>query len=374
MFAARTFCMPQRESLLDVIGVLLRQRQLWFSIVGAAAIISIIVALTLPVWYVAVTLCLAASPDQNNYSKIFTGEQVEMYGTGNDIERVIAAAESEETIRFLVDSFDLYTVYGIDSSSTRAVSDVREELHDHYSVERTRFSEIEISVEDQDPQRAAAMANAARERCGAVLQNLHLRAQQEMRSTFARAVQVKEQRLKSVADSIQMLSDNSGIIDVGVQQSELSGLVFSTEQRLIQDSVALITLSRQSLSGRLRDTLAVLRARIDANRSSRASLSAELKRFTGGRSMIQSLTAEYAIISDQLAYDRERTRQLQSLMEKPGPVIYPSSVARVPDRKARPVRWLIVVGTTLAAAIFAALGILVWDTYKQVPWSRYLEE
>ena len=367
-------CMSPRESLFDVIGVLLRRRRLWLTIVGAAALLSILVALLLPVWYVATTVFLAASPDQNNYSKLFTGEQVEMYGSGNDTERVLAAAESEETVRFLIDSFDLYSVYDIDRASPRSASDVREEFDDHYNIERTKFSEIAISVEDQDPQRAAALANAARARTSVVLQHMNYLAQEDVRNTFARAVVAKEQRLTELADSIQLLSNRSGIIDIPTQQESLSGLLFSTDQQLIQDSVTLLSLGRQNLSGRLRDTLPILRARIEANRSSRASLGEELRRFTGGRSRLQSLLVEYGIISDQIAYDRERTRQLQSLIDRPGPVIYVSAEARLPDRKARPVRWLIVVGSTLAAAIFAAVGILVWDTYKHVPWSRYLEE
>ena len=366
--------MPQRESLLDVIGVLLRRRRLWLGITAAAAVLSIIISLVIPVWYRASTIFLAASPDQNNYSKLFTGEQVEMFGSGNDIERVIAAAESEETIRFLIDSFDLLAVYGIDSTSSRAYSDVRDEFFDHYDVTRTKFSEIQISFEDQDAERAAAVANAARIRCGQVLQQMHLRGQESLRTTFLQAVNTKDQRLQELSDSLQQLSTSTGILDVGSQQETLSGLLFATEQRLTQDSVGLLAMSQQNLSGRLRDTLAVLRARIEANRSSRAGLARELARFTTGRSRIQSLTAEHAIISNQIAYDRERTRQLQSLIERQGPVLYLLNAARTPDRKVRPVRWLIVMGATLAAAIFAALGIIVWDSYKQVEWSRYLHE
>ena len=41
-------------------------------------------------------------------------------------------------------------------------------------------------------------------------------------------------------------------------------------------------------------------------------------------------------------------------------------------RKARPVRWLIVSGSTLAAFIFTCLGVVVADSYKEVEWQRYL--
>ncbi len=61
-------------------------------------------------------------------------------------------------------------------------------------------------------------------------------------------------------------------------------------------------------------------------------------------------------------------------MASPGPVIYVSNAARVPDRKSRPVRSLIVLGITLAAAILSAVGIILWDTYKAVDWKRYARD
>ena len=366
--------MPPRESLLDVIGALLRRRRLWLGIVGAAFVLSVVVALALPVWYVATTVFQAASPDQNNYSKLFTGEQVEFYGSGNDLERVIAAAESEATIGWLIDSFDLYSVYGIDRDDRRAGSEVRDELLDHYRVERTPYSEIELSVEDRDPARAAAMANAARERCASVLHGNRLAGQREMQRMFAASVTNKERRARELSDSLRFLADRSGILDVTAQREALAGIASQAERQLLTDSLTLATLRDQPLSPRLRDTLAVLRARIASTRGSRTTLQEELGRFTSSRDRIEAITAEQRILDQQAAYDRERTRQLQSLIDQPGPVIYLSTEARVPDRKARPVRWLIVVGSTLAAAIFAALGILVWDTYKDVPWSRYLRD
>ena len=57
-----------------------------------------------------------------------------------------------------------------------------------------------------------------------------------------------------------------------------------------------------------------------------------------------------------------------------GPVIHLLDIAFIPDRKSRPVRWLIVVGSTLAAFLFAALGIVLIDTYKDVEWKQYFTD
>ena len=365
--------MSQRESLVDVIGLLVRHRRRLLAVVGAAFAIAVVVALASPVYYSATTTFLAASADLNNPSKIFATDRVDLYGSGDDVERVIAAAESEETVRFLVDSFDLYTVYDVDTTATDASTRVREELDGLYEVRRTKYDEIEITVEDRDPRRAAAMANAARDRAAAVIQATSLMGQRDMDALFQRSVQTKQARLQDLSDSLARLNDRYGIIDPGVQGEGLAGLRDDTERAIAADSVVAAELRRRGVGGRLRDSLYLIEARLEAGRASRSTIAAQVSNFTRGGSRARTFITQYNILNDQLSYDLNRQQRVQTLMESPGPVIYLSNPARVPDRKSRPARTLIVLGITLAAFVFAALGIIVYDTYKDVDWRGYLK-
>ncbi len=366
--------MRQRESLIDVLGLLVRHRRLWLGITAAAFALSLVVAFVSPVYYTATTTFLAASADLNNASKLFAGQDVQLYGTGDDVERVIAAAESEETLGFLVDSFDLYDVYDIDPGDRYASTTVRDELLDHYSVRRTKYDEISISVEDRDPQRAAAMANASRVRAGAVIQNTALRGQQEMFNLYERAVSVKRDRLAEITDSLNSINARYGVLDAETQGRQFAGLNDYTSRQIMSDSIFVDEFTRRKVTGRLRDTLTVVQARLAAAKQTRQLIGSQLAQYSLGNSRARTLTSEYDILNDNLSYDRERMRRLESIMASPGPVIYVSNAARVPDRKSRPVRWLIVVGITLAAAIFSAIGILLWDTYKGIEWTKYTRD
>ncbi len=362
--------MRQRESLVDVLGLLVRHRKLWLGITAAAFVLSIVVAFVSPVYYSATTTFLAASPDLNNASKLFASLEVQQYGTGNDVERVLAAAESESTMGFLIDSFDLYEVYDIDRGHRYASTTVRDELLDHYTVRRTKYDEISISVEDRDPQRAATMANAARVRTGNVIQGTALRGQREMRSLYERAVADKAVRLGAIADSLKIINAQFGILDAVIQGQQFAGMRDLSSREITGDSIFVEEFTRRGVSGRLRDTLTVVQARLAAAKVTRDLIGSQLDQYTAGSSRARMLTSEYEVLNDQLSYDRERMRRLESIMASPGPVIYVSNAARVPDRKSRPVRWLIVAGITLAAAIFSALGILLWDTYRDVVWDQ----
>ena len=363
--------MQQEDSLIEVIGVLIRRRRTLLGVTGIAALLSIIISLILPVYYRASTTFLAASPDLVNPSKLFSGKEVEVYGSGNDIERLQGIAESEEVVGFLIDSFNLYEVYDIDPQSPRAYTDVREAFMGLYGVLRTRYDAVEISVEDKDPQRAAAMANAARNRTEAVIRATQQSGQREMRSTYEQALTRKLARQQSLADTLRVAGARYKIVDVAAQSESLSSALSSLEQSIVADSAALAQLKTMTLSAKLRDTLTVLNARLQGAKSARQQLLKDVETFAEGRSLIQSLNSEYAIVTDQIAYDQERVRQLETLLSAPGPVLYVSDYARIPDRKMRPVRWLIVVGGTVLAFVLTALFLIVQTTYGHIDWRGY---
>jgi len=366
--------MRQRENLLDVIGLLLKKRKLLLGITAAAAVLSILVALLLPVYYKASTTFLAASPDLTNPSKLFGDKEVSVYGTGNDIERLMGIATAEETLSFLIDSFKLMEVYEIDPESKRARNDVRDALSNLYGVKRTQYDAVEITIEDREPERSAQMANAARERVSAVVRGVTNEGQREMASMFKGSVIKKKDRLAEIQDSLKQLTILYGIVDVQSQRESLSGLLGSTERGLTSDSVKLSRLSKMGVSSKLRDSLKVMEARIEANRSTRVQLLDQLNKFASASGSVEALQTEFEIVSKQLAYDQEHLRQFETMGTTNGPVIHLLDRAYVPDRKSRPVRWLIVVGSTLAAFLFAALGILLFDTYKDVKWKQYFTD
>ena len=366
--------MRQRENLLDVIGLLIKRRKLLLGITAAAAVLSIIVALLLPVYYKASTTFLAASPDLTNPSKLFGGNEVSVYGTGNDIERLMGIATSEETVSFLIDSFNLMEVYNIDPESKRARNDVREAFSDLYGVMRTQYDAVEITVEDKEPIRAANMANAARDRVADVIRRVTGNGQNDMATMYTNSIKMKKGRLVEVQDSLRVLTNLYGIVDVQSQKESLSGLLGLTERNLTSDSVKYSRLKNQRLGSRLRDSLKVMEARIEAQRSMRDQVIEQLNTFAGASGTVEALQTELEIVSEQLAYDQERLRQFETMGTTNGPVIHLLDIAFVPDRKSRPVRWLIVVGSTLAAFLFAALGILLIDTYKDVEWKQYFTD
>ncbi len=363
--------MRQRENLLDVVGLLYRRRRFILALTGVACAISILVALLLPVYYKASTTFLAASPDLTNPSKLFGTGEVDVYGTGDDLERLLAVSRSEEVVGFLIDSFDLYEVYDIDPASTRARNDVREALDDVYAVERNRYDAISLEVEDEEPERAAAMANAARDRVSVVIRNVNGGGQRDLADMYRSNIATKEARLKIVGDSLRAAGLRYGIVDVTEQSAGFSVSLTNLERAVTGAKARLSAYEKASFRGKA-DTLAVLKAQLLGDEASQELLRGEFSKFAAGRGAVEAYNAELEVLNEQLALNRESLSQITSMEQQSGPIMYVLDVAAVPDRKSRPIRWLIVLGSTLAAFVFAVLGVVVFDSYKDTEWQRYL--
>ena len=365
--------MQQRENLLDVIGLLYGRRALIAKVTGVAAVLSVLISLLLPVYYEASTLFLAASPDQSNPSKIYNSTvDANIYGTGNDIERLIAAANSERVTGFLIDTFDLYAVYEIERDADKARQKMRETFAKRYSVMRTRYDEIEISFEDRDPARAAAVANAARERLGVVMSDMVQSATAGTERALRTVIASKEARRRELTDSIRNLQSATGIIGQS-QGSAIAGLLSTTDQQLAADS-ALVAYYRRARVRGAQDSVAKITGRLESQLMVREKVADQLGKFSEVNGELLALQAQVEIVAEQVGYNRETLRQIEAAGSGQASVLYLLDPARVPDAKSRPARALIVVATTLAAFLLACLGVIAFDSYKDVEWSRYVDK
>jgi len=98
--------------LLGVLRSLWQWRTPIVLVTAAGTIMAIIIALLLPEYFTGRTSFLAISPDQVSIDGVFgnNSNRMQFYGTGDDIDRVMAVAESDALVDYMVDAFKLYTV------------------------------------------------------------------------------------------------------------------------------------------------------------------------------------------------------------------------------------------------------------------------
>ena len=362
--------MDKKDNLLGVLETIFKWKKPILYTCAVAAMGSIIISLLLSVYYQATTIFFAASSDIAKPEHIAgtSTKDTDFYGNANDIDRVLTFAESNELADYLVRKFNLYEHYDIDSTATKAKARIRKAFRGLYDVKKTKRDAIELSVEDEDPEQSAAMANEARNKIDeigrrAVKENLAYRI-----SSFVEDLKEKEQQLAILGDTLQRLRDQFGIYSTISQSEALASLSLSAEATLTRTSSRLEALKTNNRIPR--DTILMLEARVKGMRDEVDSLDKKILRFNQGMVKINALKEQYTEASEQLGLDKERLKQLQAAYNAKLSTLILVEKAAVPDIKSRPIRSLIVIGTVFLAFVLSIIAILFLDAYKEVDWKK----
>lgn len=362
----------RNEHLLDVLRVLFKHKKLIRNISVATCIVSLIVCMLLPNYYKATTIFYPASPELANPEQMFgnTGNITNYFGNEHDLDRLLEIANSEELARFMIDTFNLYSVYEIDSTDTDAAFDVRKKFRKLYSVEKNRFDAIEVSIEDKDRTRCAPMINVAREKINQMAQQLTKESQQKLLNAFEKNMADKESTIERLNDSLELIKNQYGIYDVGTQGSQLSYQATLAKSQVVQLRAILATLEPNPIIPR--DTIAFIKARLSGYEQQLRSLKSDdaesASSFNEGSQVVMVLQDLHFQARKQLSYDIERYNQIKATFQTSIPALHVIQPGEAPLRKSRPTRSLIVIVSTLAAAIFTCLGLLLRASFREVTW------
>lgn len=363
---------PQKPDLLGVIRTLFA----WKKFISIACIITAIgsaaIVLLLPVFYQASTVFLAVSPDQATPELLF-GESLspQLYGNKNDIDRVLTIAESNELIDHLVDSFQLYEHYDIEMGSARADNAVRKTFRGLFEVTKTKRDAIQLSVEDEDPEFAAKITNAAREKINKMSQALLKSTQAKAIATFNQNVKAKESKLAILSDTLQSLRQKYGIYNSESQSEGITSQLASTQIGLANAQARLD--AYKAKGARFRDSVSVNEVRVSGLEEELKQLNLQIGKFNEGLSGVLLYTRQYQEANSSLSENKEKLKQYQAIFDSDISSIILVEEATVPLIKSRPFRTLIVLASVLVVFLFSVIGILLFEAYSDLDWKSIYE-
>ena len=363
--------MEHKDNLLGVIETVFKWKKIIIYTCLATAIGAIVTVLILPVYYQSTTTFYAASPDLATPEAIFgeSGTAPEYYGTGNDTERLISIANSGELASYMIEKFNLYERYDIDPNDPLGPYSVRLKFNKHYDVVKTKYDAVELSMEDEDKETAAQMANAAREYIASVAQGLIKESQSKLLTIFQKNLFEKRTQLDSLNITLQATRKQYGVYNTDAQSESLSELVAKAESKLYNSTAKLEALKN---GGGFRDSIRYLQAAIKGYENEIFKLGERLNTFNEGMAQVEVLQNIQDQTSEILAEDQEHYKQIKAAYDTDFPTVMLLEKGPIPLIKSRPKRSLIVVAATMVAFIFSVLGVLIFDTYKDVEWKKIL--
>lgn len=364
--------MSQQENLLDLVNALYRKRKPIFLACVAAAILSAIASLMMTNYYKATTTFYAASPDLATPSPLGKVEARKyIYGSETDLDRLLSIGSSSSLMDHLIQKFDLYTHYEIDSTADKSAYKVRLALSKMYSIQKNKFDAIELSIEDEDPLLSAAMTDEAREHINLIGQQIIKGSQAKVLEGYISNIEAKEKSLVVLNDSLSRLKNQYKIFNANNQSKTYGEELTKTNANYIREQSKLEVYKKDRI---YKDSLSKVIAKIEGYKQTLEYLEKSSQQFTSGAGKIDKFERMAGEQSAQLALDLERYNQLKSAYEAPFSALHVVQYAETPKIKSRPVRSLIVIGTTGLAFILSLIWFVFMHQYKDVSWKSVFSD
>jgi uncharacterized protein involved in exopolysaccharide biosynthesis len=364
-------------SIAEIFKVIFGYRRIIIGICGIVALGSVVLSLLKPNYYKATTTVYAASQDLAMPEKIFglTNTPMEYYGSDRETDRLMAAAKSNELFDAVIDAFDLIDHYEIDPASPQARLKARKQFSKFYEVRKNKLDAIDLSVEDTDPVKAAQLANGTRDVLNKLASEYIRKSQAEILGGLQKDINRKSSQLDTLTSELALIKKEFGIIDPKQQSELLTSKYLSAETQLTEAKAKLKALETANLpGGSKRDSIRKYDFIYNSNREILNLLSTDtsglnIDKFNTGSKIVSSLETYYTNLRNQIARDKVWVQQVESAMNSDFPALLIIQQAQVPQRKFRPKRSLIVIGSVIGSLIFSIMGVLIHYSFTKMDWS-----
>jgi len=252
------------------------------------------------------------------------------YSDENETEQSVQIFQSRDIRDSLVKKFDLARHWGIDSGYRYFRSTLLWIYSQRVKVSKTPYEAVQIEVWDPDPQIACDMVNELMDFYNKKIRSLHKEKFGEVVVNYDFIIAKKQFYLDSLKNRAAELGTKYGLLDFQAQSREVTRAYLSTGGGSIRSAEA------KALKRNLEE------------KGSEMMMLSEMIRAESDMFSTMKLDADRA----KLDYNRNYT--YVNLLSKPFPA----------DKKSYPIRWLIVVVSTLGAFFLALIIIGAIENHK----------
>lgn len=368
---------PGPEDEISLLDLLLALAKRWRMIVGvtfAAGVIAALMTLMMPNIYTARTMILPAQDDKGMMSVMMAqlgGLAGLTGGVGNPTtsDLYVTMLKSETVKDPIIDRFKLMEVY-----DAKFRSDAYGALGDQTSIGTgKKDGVITISVDDEEPKRAAAIANAYVEELGKLAARLSITDAGNNRTFFEERLAKTRGDLVAAENALKAFQAKHHIMAVPEQARATIEGVAQLKAQLAAQEIQLSVL-RQSMTDdtpevkSTKASIANIRLQISALESGRGGgavpglgsvpeLGQEyvrlMREFKIQETLVELLTKQYEMAKLNEAKDMPPFQVLQ--------------VARIPEKKSKPARSKLVLGAAFAVFVVAVGAAFVLERFARMP-------
>lgn len=254
------------------------------------------------------------------------------YSQESPTEQMLQLFQSDSIFNHVVNHFHLASHYELDSLSPTVYNQLLSVYSENVSIKKTEYEAVKIEVLDKDPQVACDLINEMVNAFNAYTLKLNRQKSQELVAIFEERLRRKSEQIDSINVALKAIAVKFGIIDYNAQSRELSKEYYRTIAGGNEKKIGELTNSMRNLEERGGE-------------------------FHELENHIYNATNEYAALQSHLnilVSDAQKELTYTNMVVKP----FPS------NKKAYPVRWLIVTISACASLLFSLLVIMIIEGRK----------
>lgn len=350
-------------SLLDFLIVLAKHKKFIAGVTLGAAIVSAAVSLLLPNIYTGTAKVLPPQQSQSTAAMLLgqlgglAGLAGGSVGIKNPNDLYVGMLKSRTVADNIIGRFDLQRLY-----DQETMVETRKEFASNSSITTGKDGLINIEFDDEDPKRAAAVANAYVEELDKLTQSLAVTEAAQRRLFFERQLKQAKDDLSNAEVALKVTQEQTGLIKLDDQGRAIIEAVAALRGQISAKEVELramrtFTTEHNPDYVRVRQQLAGLRAELTKLERAQIGGGGDILLPTG---QVPAAGLEYVRKFRDVKYQEAIFELLAKQFEaakideaKEAAIIQVVDQAIAPDRKSKPKRALIVIGVTLAAGFLA---------------------
>lgn len=319
----------------NLINYVFSKRKPLIIIIGIAVIVSALVSFLIEPKYKSTVIVFPASSASVSHELLNTNlieKNILKFGDEEEVEQMMQVLRSDEIREKIFLKYNLAEHYRIDPKSAYPRTRLINEYKNNVTISRTEFMSVEIEVLDRDPVISAAIANDVAEFLDTVMN----RMQKERAYKALKIVEVEYNNLRA---HVAVLEDS--LLEI----RRMGVFDYESQSEVFNDAYA----------------IAIAEGRLDGAKK----IEEKLK-------ILAEYGGIYSNLRNLLVYETEKISILESKyrearvdLEQDLPHKFIVNNAQVAEKKAYPIRWLIVTVSALAAFILTILLMIIFDSIKK---------
>lgn len=261
---------------------------------------------------------------------------INSYSDESETEQMLQLLQSQDITDSIINIFNLLDHYKIDPKYKYMRTALLAEYSQNVKIRKTPYEAISINVRDKDPEIASSMANKILDLYNEKVASLHKGKYKEVVDMYEEQLVLKNKLIDSLQERLYVLGNEYGLIDYSAQSQEI-------------------------MRGYLRTVYGTNLSNI--NTKGVTELKGNIEKHGGELLTVTEMLQHEARTYVEIKLDLEQAQRFLRAKLTYSNIItkaYPS------DKKAFPIRWVIVVFSALSAFLLSVLVIFILENKSKL--------